>query len=133
MAEKTKDQLLADIEKLKQEAEAAKQEAEAAKAEAASLNEKLNEINEPTVANAAPYVDYNEKIKYTPPLVPGILEEDLIVIHKGVSYQMKRGMECEIPLKVYNTVKRSDKIKLRAKKYADEQRERYLAAQKELS
>ncbi len=132
MAEKTIEQLKAELEKAKADAKDAKSETEAAKAEAEAAKAALSE-KEPENAINGNAVDYNRKVKYTPPIVPGILEDDLIVIHKGFPYQLPRGVKAEIPLKVYNVIIRSDAQRLQASKYASEQREIYMKAEKALS
>lgn len=130
MAEKT-------IEQLKEELRKTKEEAEASKAEAEALKSKLDGLSTPVQSAKTAEDDLNEalnkKVKYTPPLVPGVLEDDLVIIHKGVPYQMARGKECEIPQKVLNVINRANENKLKAKKYAEEQRERYIKAEKMLS
>ncbi|MBE6714235.1 MAG: hypothetical protein E7575_02970 [Ruminococcaceae bacterium] len=133
MAEKTIEQLTKELEKAKAEAKAANAEADEAKAQAAELEKILSEKESQQGESAASSDYFNEKVKYTPPIVPGVLENDLIVIHKGVPYQLPRGKEAEIPRKVLNTIRRSDNQKLKAVKYAREQKEIYLKAEKALS
>lgn len=135
MSTKTAEQLEAELKELKEKAKAL----EKANSELASAkDEEINALKAHLAelekgANESSPAPTGKKVKYTPPLVPGFLEDDLIVILKGVPYQMKRGCEVEIPESVYKIIKRADEMKLQGVKYAREQQELYMKAEKMLS
>ena len=135
MATKTAEQLEAELKEFKEKAKAL----EKANSELASAkDEEINALKahlaelEKTTNESSP-APTGKKVKYTPPLVPGFLEDDLIVILKGVPYQMKRGCEVEIPESVYKIIKRADEMKLQGVRYAREQQDLYMKAEKMLS
>lgn len=135
MATKTAEQLEAELKELKEKAKtlekanselasAKDEEINALKAHLAELEKGANENSSATTG---------QKVKFTPPIVPGVLEDDLIVILKGVPYQLPRGVEAEIPLPVFKAIERSNRIQREGVEYAREQQDLYMKAEKMLS